>query len=109
MEELNDQIKIVEAEILECRNKLNRKKKRIPLLIFIGIALSFIFPYLPGRRGRRPMIEFWEYHYAVLFCAVIIASVLAISYSMDKTKLEKNLRALKLRKYLIEQKRQTKH
>ena len=74
----------------------------IPLGILIGIAFSFLFPYLPGRRGRSPMIETWEYHNAVLFSAVIFAIVYPIGYAMRKSKLEKKLRELKLKKHLIQ-------
>ena len=88
--------------MLDCRNKLDRMKKRIPLGILIGFIFSFLFPYLPGRRGRRPMIETWDYHNAVIFSAIIFAILYPIGYSMGKNKLEKKLRELKLEKHLIE-------
>ncbi|MCR8668055.1 hypothetical protein NO995_10205 [Aestuariibaculum sp. M13] len=77
-------------------------KKRIPLGILIGIGFSFLFPYLPGKHGRRPLIETWDYHNAVIFGAVIFAVIYPIGYSIGKNKLEKKLRGLKLKKHLIE-------
>jgi len=77
-------------------------KKRIPLGILIGVVFALLFPYLPGRRGRRPMIETWEYSNAVIFSAVIFAIVYPIGYVIGKNKLEKKLRELKLKKHLIE-------
>jgi len=74
----------------------------IPLGILIGIAFSFLFPYLPGSRGRRPMIEAWEYQNAVIFSAIIFIIAYSIGYLLKKEKLEKKLRELKLKKYLIE-------
>lgn len=88
--------------MLDCRNKLDRMKKRIPLGILMGIVFSFLFPYLPGRRGRRPMIETWDYHNAVIFSAIIFAIIYPIGYSMGKNKIEKKMRELKLKKHLIE-------
>ena len=86
----------------DCQNKLDRMKKRIPLGILICIALAFLFPYLPGRRGRRPMIETWDYNNAVIFSAVIFAIIYPIGYTIGKNKLEKKLRELKLKKHLFE-------
>ncbi|WP_420574001.1 hypothetical protein [Kordia sp.] len=102
MKELNDEIKNIESEMLECRNALIRMKKRIPLGILACIGFCFIFPYLPGRRGRKPMIETWGYQNAVLFGVVIFPIVCAVCYIMAKSKLEKKLRELKLKKYLAE-------
>jgi len=97
----NNKIENVDSEMQSCQNKLVRIKKMIPIGILIGIAFSFLFPYLPGRRGRSPMIETWEYHNAVLFSAAIFAIVYPIGYAMRKSKLEKKLRELKLKKHLI--------
>ena len=77
-------------------------KKQIPIRILIGVIFAFLFPYLPGRSGRRPMIETWEYSNAVIFSAVIFAIIYSIGYSIGKSKLEKQLRELKLKKHLIE-------
>jgi len=102
LENWNDHIRNVDSEILNCRNKLDKMKKRIPLGIIIGIAFSLLFPYLPGKRGRRPMIETWEYHNAVIFSAIIFIIIYPIGYTMGKSKLEKKLRELKLKKHLTE-------
>jgi hypothetical protein len=77
-------------------------KKRIPWAILGGIGFALLFPFLPGRRGRRPMIENWEYHNAVIFSAVIFAIVYPIGFTMGKNQTEKKLRELKLKKHLIE-------
>jgi len=107
LKEIKERIKNVESEMLDCRNKLNQMKKRIPLGILIGIGLSFLFPYLPGRHGERPMIETWGYHNAVIFCAIIITIVYPIGYIIGKNKIEKKLRELKLKKHLIEKESST--
>ncbi|MFS4456821.1 hypothetical protein [Maribacter sp. 2304DJ31-5] len=67
-------------------------KKRIPWGILGGIAFVFIFPFLPGRRGRRPMIESWEYHNVVIFSAILYVIVYPIGYVIGKNKIEKRLR-----------------
>ncbi|MGY0393280.1 hypothetical protein ACW5R3_12065 [Bizionia sp. KMM 8389] len=102
MKEIKDRIKNVESEMLDCRKKLDRMKKRIPLGIILGLGFSLLFPYLPGKRGRSPMIETWEYQNAVLFSAAFYAITYPIGYSIGKNKLEKKLRELKLKKHLIE-------
>lgn len=107
MQKLNDKIKSVESEILDCRDRLERMKKRVPLGILTGIGFSLLYPYLPRRHGGKPMIETWNYHGAVLFSAVIFAIVYSIGYSMGKNKLEKKLRELKLKKHLIERESST--
>ena len=102
MDNLNDRIRNVVFEMSDCQNKLDRMKKRIPLGIVIGIVFAFLFPYLPGRRGRRPMIESWEYNNAVIFSAVIFIIIYPIGYQIGKSKLQKKIRELKLKKHLIE-------
>ncbi|QSS96686.1 hypothetical protein [Psychroflexus sp. ALD_RP9] len=98
----NNQIENVDYEIQRCQNKLVRIKKMIPLGILIGIVFSLLFPYLPGRRGRRPMIETWEYQNAVIFSAIIFIVAYLIGYLFKKDKLEKKIRELKLKRHLIE-------
>lgn len=102
LEDLNQKIRNVDSEMSNCQYKLDRIKKRIPFGILIGVVFAFLFPYLPGRRGRRPMIETWEYSNAVIFSAVIFAIIYPIGYVIGKNKLEKKLRELKLKKHLIE-------
>ena len=85
-------------------------KKRIPIGILIGIAMSLIFPFLPRKHGRQPLIETWEYSHAVLYIAVIVAIFYPISYAMGKEKIEKEIRELKLSKHLLEkEKKELKH
>ncbi len=52
----------------------------IPISIVVGVAYSFYSPYLPGRRGRPPMIERMEYSDAVFQSAFIFFSILLISF-----------------------------
>lgn len=99
------EIENINAEIINYQDKLKRMQKKIPWGIFGGFVFSFLFPFIPGRRGRRPMIENWEYQNAVLFCAIIYIIIYPIGYIMGKNKAEKKLRALKLKKYLIEKER----
>jgi len=52
----------------------------IPISIIVGILYSIYSPYLPGRKGRPPMIERMEYSDAVLQSAFIFFSILLISF-----------------------------
>lgn len=99
------EIENINAEIRNCQDKLKRMQKKIPWGILGGIIFSFLFPFIPGLRGRRPMIENWEYQNAVLFCAIIYIIIYPIGYTKGKNKAEKKLRELKLKKYLIEKER----
>lgn len=102
MNSKDERIIQVEFEISSCQNKLNNMKKRIPWAILMGVLFALLFPFLPGSRGSRPIIENWEYHHALLFCAIIFVVVYPIAYTIGKTKLEKKLKELKLKKHLIE-------
>ncbi|NQX81900.1 MAG: hypothetical protein HRT66_07905 [Flavobacteriaceae bacterium] len=93
----------VDSQISICHNKLIKKRNKIPLGIVIGIVFSFIFPYIPGRHGRKPMLEDFGYENSVVFCVVFYAIIYLIGYATDKSKLEKELRELKFKKYLIEE------
>jgi len=88
----NNQIENIDSEINNCQNKLKRLRKKVPWGILGRIVFSFLFPFIPGRRGRRPMIESWDYHNAVMFCALVYVIVYPIGYTMGKNKLEKRLR-----------------
>ncbi|XLS30834.1 hypothetical protein ACJD0Z_08370 [Flavobacteriaceae bacterium M23B6Z8] len=65
-------------------------KKQIPLAILGGIGFALLFPFLPGRRGRGPMIENWECVNAVIFCAALFAITYPIAFTMRKKQTEKN-------------------
>ncbi|WP_339882541.1 hypothetical protein [Polaribacter vadi] len=52
----------------------------IPISIILGIIYSLYSPYLPGRRGRPPMIERMEYSDAILLSAFIFFSILFLSF-----------------------------
>lgn len=86
---LNQQLKNVDAEIQDCQNKLERMKKRIPLTIFICVVFALVFPFLPGSRGRRPMIETMEYTEAIVFLAIVFSIIYPISYLIKNNKLQK--------------------
>lgn len=72
------------------------------MAILGGIGFAILFPFLPGRRGRRPMIENWEYDNAVIFSTIIFVIIYPIAYTMGENQTEKKLRELKLKKHLIE-------
>ena len=101
----NDQIRNVNCEILDCKKKLMRLRKMIPVGILMVIGFSLLIPYIPNKSNRIPMIDTWGYQNAVIFSAVICFIVYLVSYSVAKNKLEKDLRELKLKKHLIEKDR----
>ncbi len=86
----------------DCSKEIVKLKKKIPF--FIGVVVIFLFfaPYIPGRRGRQPLIEKLEYHEAILFYFVIMAITLSLFYLWKMNKLKKKLRELKLKIHLIE-------
>lgn len=49
------------------------------------------------------MLEDFGYENSVVFCVVFYAIIYLIGYATDKSKLEKELRELKFKKYLIEE------
>lgn len=86
----------------QCLADISKLKKRIPYYIGVAFILPFLFPFLPGRRGRVPLIDRMEYHEAVIFGFVIMAITLSIAYGFKKENLKKNLRALQVKKHLAE-------
>ncbi len=100
-----DEIKTIEEvtlEMSETKRKLKELPKRAIKEIIILTFLAITFPFLPGRRGRKPMIENWEYGNALVFVSILFAFVYLISYFWRKDKLEKRIRELKLKEYLIQ-------
>ena len=70
----------------------------IPISIILGIIYSVYSPYLPGRRGRSPMIERMEYSDAILQSAFIFFSILFVSFFFLISKKKKKINDLE-RKY----------
>ena len=100
-----DEIKTVEEvtfEISETKRKLEELPKRVVKEIIFLTVVAIIFPFLPGRRGRKPMIENWEYSNALVFISILFAIVYLISYFWRKDKLERRMRELKLKEYLMQ-------
>lgn len=75
----------VESEILSTEQELKNLPKRVIREVLLLTGLAIIFPFLPGRRGRRPMIENWDYEYALIFVVVIfVFTYLLIHSFMEK-------------------------
>ncbi|MBZ9652832.1 hypothetical protein [Psychroflexus montanilacus] len=84
----------------QCLADISKLKKRIPYYIGVALILPFLFPFLPGRRGRVPLIDRMEYHEAVIFGFVIMTITVSIVYGFKLENLKKNLKALQLKKHL---------
>ncbi len=101
MTETEEKLELVESDILACGSKLQKMKSRVPLAIVVGIIFSFIFPFMPGHRGKEPLAEQWGYQNAVIFSATVLFIAYPIGYILRKERIEKKLRQLKLKKHLI--------
>ncbi|MEL7271659.1 MAG: hypothetical protein AAGL34_18945 [Bacteroidota bacterium] len=94
----------MEEATLELANA-ERKLKDLPkkvfkeVLILTGVAI--LFPFLPGKRGREPMIKSWEYDDALIFTSSIFGLTYIIGYFWRKEKLQKRIRELKLKEHIL--------
>ncbi|MFH4966547.1 hypothetical protein V8G69_16215 [Gaetbulibacter sp. M235] len=104
MNENEDKVSKVNFEIETYEKKIKKLKKNAPFAIIGGILLSLIYPYLPRRYGRKPLIEQMEYFNAVLFMGVIYFIIYAISYFYLIDKYKKEIEALNRRKISLESK-----
>lgn len=91
----------IDSKILKGERVIKKLKKNRPFAIGGGVVLSLIYPYIPGRHGRKPMIETWDYANAVGFMLVLYFAIYLISYVylMDKNK--KKIESLKRTKMSI--------
>lgn len=94
---LND----IKFEIKISEKRLINMPKKVLKEILGLIVLAIIFPFLPGKRGRKPMVENWEYDYALIFVAILFFIIYLITYYWRKEKLEKRIRELKLKQHLL--------
>jgi Na+/melibiose symporter-like transporter len=104
MSEMNknkDEISKVDFEIEKYKKKIIKLKKNAPFAIIGGLLFCFIYPYLPRRYGRKPLIEQMEYFNAVLFIGVIYFIIYAISYFYLIDKYKKEIETLKRRKITL--------
>ena len=100
---MDERIKKVDAEMQNNRKRLKAMRKKIPLGIASGIAISFVLPYVPGRSGNGTPEENWGYLNSVIVFIIIFFIIYLWGYQKQKEKLEKEMRALKLKKHLIEE------
>ena len=91
----------IDSKILKGERVIKKLKKNRPFAIGGVVAFSLIHPYIPGRHGRKPMIETWDYANAVGFMLVLYFAIYLISYVylMDKNK--KKIESLKRTKMSI--------
>lgn len=92
MKNPSERLKKLENEIERSQNKIDKMKKGIPLFIIIGIIFTFAYPYIPGRRGRDPLVESMGYEYSVIFSAIMFIALVPVGYYMAKKDLEKKIK-----------------
>lgn len=91
-----------EFEILSVEKKLKNLPKKVIREVLLLTGLAIIFPFLPGRGGRRPMIENWDYQDALIFVVIIFVITYLLFHSWRKNKMNKRMRELKLKKHLLD-------
>ena len=92
----------VKLEISKTKNRLSNLPKNIPKEVFMLVGFAVVFPFIPGKRGRKPIIENWEYSHSLIFVSIIFTIIYIITYHWRKDKLEKRARDLKLKQHLLE-------
>jgi len=100
---MSDRTQFTDDEIETIRYKFFRKLDlglRWSLPIF-GL-MCLVMPYLPGRRGKPPMIERMDYTDAVIMCAVVFTLAIGISWIWQNHKYNEEFR--KLRAYMRKKK-----
>ena len=87
MTDLNNKITTLERELETKSKELIDLKKSIPKQVLLLFAFSFIFPFIPSRKGK--LIDEYSYGNAVLFTGIISTLVLLLGfYHMRKLKKE---------------------
>lgn len=104
MTEEEKRIENIDSKILKGERVIKKFKKNRPFAIGGGVVFSFIYPYIPGRHGCKPMIETWDYANAVGFMLVLYFAIYLIAYFylIDKNKQE--IESLKRTKITIKNK-----
>lgn len=96
-------IEQVHREIEIEKTKFSKFKRNLLIGTIICIPLLFIYPYMPGRRGRPPLIETMDYTHAIIFIGILWAIVIPLSYFWNKENHRKKIKALKIKKrHLVE-------
>jgi hypothetical protein len=98
-------IEDVNFEMSETKHRLKDLPKKVVKEIFILTGLAILFPFIPGKRGRKPMVENWEYSNALIFVAILFTLTYIIAYYWRKDKLIKRIRDLKLKEHLLQKKK----
>jgi hypothetical protein len=101
MTDKQKEIEEINSKILKAENLIKKLKKNIPFAIGGGLIFSFIFPYIPGRRGRKPMIETWEYTNAVIFSLILFFTIYLCSYFYLIDNNKKEIETLKRKVFSI--------
>lgn len=95
-------IQHVTNDILDVEDHFKRYKKWIPLRILGGIAMGFVFPFIPFVIGDESLSEIMEYHSAVLISIGGFFAIIIGGYIDQKNRSEKKIRDLRLKRYLLE-------
>ena len=74
----------------------------MPLRFLGGIAMGFVFPFLPMGRNSNELFKNIEYHYAVLISMVGFVAIFIGAFIDQKNRSEKKIRDLRLKRHLIE-------
>ena len=101
MTDKQKEIEDIRARGLKAKNSIKKLKKNVPFAIGGGLIFSFIFPYIPGRRGRKPLIETWEYTNAVIFSLILFFTIYLFSYFYLIDKNKKEIETLKRRVFSL--------
>ncbi len=91
----------IEKELDKKKNALNRIYKfNVPISIVIGVLYSFIYPYIPRKGGRPPMIEEMEYIDAITETAILFFILLFFSMYFIINKKKKKIEELEREVYV---------
>jgi len=104
MKEEQKRIENIDSKILKGERVIKKFKKNRPFAIGGGVVFSLIYPYLPRRHGRKPMIETWDYVNAVGFMLVLYFTIYLIAYFYLIDKHKQEIESLKRTKMTIKNK-----
>ncbi len=99
-----DWTSFTDDEISQIKTKLNKKfDKALVVTLLFSPIFCLVVPYLPGKRGRKRMIDRMEYDEAVLQFAIIWLLVLIGVWIWNNYKVNKQFRENRkfLRKKII--------
>lgn len=95
-----DWSKFSDIELDAIKHKMNQKfEKAMIIIMIVSPVICLIMPYIPGRRGRGPMIDKMPYSDAVLQASIIwflaLIGVWIWNYFKTQNQFSKNRKFLK--------------